>query len=51
MASNKFTGKILDAKILEKKLVDKSNISNPIKNSDLDAKLKTLETKVEFKAQ
>ena len=32
----KFTSKILDAKKKEKELVDKSNISNLVKNSDLN---------------
>ena len=33
---NKFTSDVLDAKIKEKRLVNKSGISNLIKNSDLN---------------
>ena len=36
---------LLDAKSKEKGLVDKSDISNLVKNSDLKAKLATLATK------
>ena len=42
---------ILDANIKEKELVDKSNISNLVKNSDLNIKLKTLGTKAFLKAE
>ena len=42
---------ILDANIKEKELVDKSNISNLVKNSDLNIKLKTLATKAFLKAE
>ena len=45
----KFTKYILDTKIKEKGLLNKSNISN-LKNSDLNAKLATLATKGELKA-
>ena len=37
--------KILDVKIKGKELVDKSDISNLVKNSDLKTKLATLATK------
>ena len=47
---NKFTNDIVNAKIKEKDLVNESNISNLVKNSYLNAKLKTLETKAELKA-
>ena len=36
---------IADAKIKQNVLVDKSNISNLVKNSDLNTKLATLATK------
>ena len=39
---NKFMNDIADAKIKENVLVDKSNISNLVKNSDLNTKLATL---------
>ena len=42
---------ILDEKIKEKELIDKSNISNLIKNSDFNRKLKTLATKAELKVE
>ena len=42
---------ILDANIKEKELVDKSNISNLVKNSDLNIKLQTLATKAFLKAE
>ena len=41
---NKFTNNILDAKVKKNKLVNKSDISGFIKNSDLDDKTKTLVT-------
>ena len=47
---NKFTGKILDAKI-KKKRVNESNISVFINISDLDKKIETLTTKAELKAE
>ena len=47
--NNKFTGKILDAKI--KKRVNESNISVFINISDLDKKIETLTTKAELKAE
>ena len=43
-----FTGEILETKIKEKGLVDKSNISNLIKNSDLNTKLLTLAINIEI---
>ena len=46
--NNKFTSDILDAKMKEKELDDKSNISNLAKNSDLNTNLKTLATKAEL---
>ena len=42
---------LLDAKTKEKELVDKSDISNLIRNSDLNKKLSTLGTKTELKAE
>ena len=48
---NKFMSDILDAKVKEKELLDKSNISNLVKNSDLNLKLKTSATKAELKAE
>ena len=47
---NKFTTEILDAKIKEKRLLDKFNVSNLVKKSDLKRKLATLATKAELKA-
>ena len=47
---NKFTTEILDAKIKEKRLLDKFNISNLVKKSNLKRKLATLATKAELKA-
>ena len=43
--------KILDSKIKEKELADKSNISNFVKISDLNTKLKTLATKERTKSK
>ena len=48
---NKFMSDILDAKIKEKELLNKSNISNLIKNSGLNLKLKTSARKAELKAE
>ena len=48
---NKFTKKILDGKIKERGLVDKSDISNLVKNSDLNKKLVVLTAEVELKAE
>ena len=42
---------ILDAKITQKELVNKSDIYNLIKNSDLNTKLKTLTAKADLKAE
>ena len=47
----KFMSDILDAKIKGKELVDKSNISSLVKNSDVNLKLKTSATKAELKAE
>ena len=47
---NKFTTEILDAKMKEKRLLDKFNISNLVKKSNLKRKLATLATKAELKA-
>ena len=48
---NKFTNEILNAKLKNKKLVNKSDISEFINNSDLDKKIETFATKVELKAE
>ena len=48
---NRFTSGILDAKIKQKELDSKFNISNLVKTSDLYTKLKTLVTKAELKAE
>ena len=42
---------ILDSKIKEKELTDKSNISNFVKSSDLNTELKTLATKERTKSK
>ena len=42
---------ILDSKIKEKELADKSNISNFVKSSDLNTKLKTLANKERTKSK
>ena len=42
---NKFTSDILDVKIKQKELVNKSIISNLVKNSDLNTRLATLAKK------
>ena len=47
----KFTKEILDAKITEKELVDKSDIPNLVKNSGFNKNLATLATKAELKAE
>ena len=46
---NRFTGEILNAKINEKELANKSDISRFIENSDLEKKIATLARKVESK--
>ena len=48
---NNFTSDILDAKIKQKELVNKSDISNLVRTPDLNTKLETLATKGEFKAE
>ena len=48
---NKFTDEILNAKIKEKGLVDKSDISGFIDNSGLDKKIAILAIKAELKAK
>ena len=48
---NKCTSEIFDTKIKQKELVKKSNINNLVKISDLNAKLTTLATKAELKAE
>ena len=48
---NRFTKEILNVKIEEKGLLDKSNISNLAENSDLNTKLATLATKAELEAE
>ena len=48
---NKFAKEILDGKIKEKGLVDKSDISNLAKNSDLDTKLAARAKKADLKAE
>ena len=47
---NKLMRNILDAKIKEKVLIDKSTISGFVNNADLNKKVVTLATKVELKA-
>ena len=47
---NKLIRNILDAKIKEKVLIDKSAISGFVNNADLNKKVVTLATKVELKA-
>ena len=42
---------MVDAKIKQKELANKSDVPNLIKNSDLNTKLTTLATKVELKAE
>ena len=48
---NKFTSETLDAKRKKKELVNKFDISNLVKNSDLNTKLATLATKAGLKAE
>ena len=48
---NKWTSEILGPKVKEKWLVNESNISNLVKNPDLNTKLVTLATKTELKAE
>ena len=48
---NKFTRDILDAKLKEQELVDKSAIAGFTSNADLKIKVATLATKVELKAE
>ena len=48
---NKFTRKILETKIKEKRLVDKTDISDFTDNSELDKKIATLATKIELKVR
>ena len=48
---NKFAGEVCDKKIKEKGLVDKSDISGVIDNSDLDKKVATQATKAKLKAE
>ena len=45
------TSDVLDAKIKEQELINKSYISNFIKNSEVNTKLETLAMKVELKAE
>ena len=42
---NQFTSNILNAKVKEKELIDKSDISNFVKSLDLNTKLATLAIK------
>ena len=48
---NKFTGEILNAKIKEQGLVDKSDIFGFIENSNLDKKIERLVGKAELKEE
>ena len=48
---NKIASDILDVKIKQKELVNKSDISNLVANSDLKTKLTALAIKVELKAE
>ena len=48
---NNFTRKILDTRIKQNELVNKFDITNLVKDSDLNAKLGTLATKAESKAE
>ena len=48
---NNFMRDILDPKIKQKELVNKSDISNHIKSFELNTKLVTLATKAELKAK
>ena len=47
----KITSKILDVKIKERELVDKSDISEFTDNSDSDKKIATITTNPELKAE
>ena len=46
---NKLTSQKLDAKIKQKELVSKSDISDLVQNADLDYEIATLASKVELK--
>ena len=48
---NKINSQTIDAKIKQKKLIDKSAIARFINNVDLDKKVATLATKTELKAE
>ena len=48
---NKFTSDILDVKIKQKELLNKSIISNLVKSSDLNTRFTTLAQKAELKAE
>ena len=48
---NRFTGQILDAKIKERGLVDKSAVAGFIDNADLNKKVVTIVTKAELKSR
>ena len=48
---NKFTNGIIDAKVKNKELVNKSDIFKFINNSDLDKEIETLATNAESKAK
>ena len=48
---NKFTSEILETKLKEKRLVDRSSIYNFVKNSGLNENLATLSTKGKLKAE
>ena len=48
---DEFAGNILNAKVIEKWLVDKSDIAGLIENSDLDKKIATLATKSRIKSR
>ena len=48
---NKFKSEVLEKKIKEKELVDKSSISDFLKKYDLKAELATLPTKAELKEE
>ena len=48
---DKVTNNILDAKIKQKKLVNQSDVSRFINNSDLDGKIKTLTKKAGLKEE
>ena len=48
---NKFTSELIDTKIEQKELINKSDISRFINNSDLENMIKTIATKAEIKAE